>query len=365
MHQQERLSTYTEQLRTSQATIDAMRFLSARTLARGGTDAAIAYMRERDGWQKSADAMRRKAAVPAGDTVTPAWAGALATPPQIDPVTATVQRDTLIDRVKGFRRVPFHAPVPIETAGAAFGWIGQGQVKPITRLTYDDVTLPSGKVSGIVVLTKELVRLTADGAEQTMFDTLTGGIVAFLDAQFLDPAVAEIANIRPASITNGVAPVTATGDLVKDVAAVLAALFASRPGAALPTLILSPAHAIALALAGASLQLPVNGGADVLAIYTTTGAGQHIVAVDAAAVVFADGPIDLDTSEDATVQMDSAPDNPATAATILTSLWQTDRVGFKVERLSWYHAVDGAVQFCTVAPPAAATASTARKAGAK
>jgi hypothetical protein len=40
----------------------------------------------------------------------------------------------------------------------------------------------------------------------------------------------------------------------------------------------------------------------------------------------------LDTSQQATVQLDTPGDSPPTAATVMTSLWQNDLVALKAER---------------------------------
>ena len=42
----------------------------------------------------------------------------------------------------------------------------------------------------------------------------------------------------------------------------------------------------------------------------------------------------IDASREASVQMDSAPDNPALATTVLTSFWQNNLIGLRAERLS-------------------------------
>jgi hypothetical protein len=113
---------------------------------------------------------------------------------------------------------------------------------------------------GLILLHEELAQLNGPYATTTMRDALVGGITEFQDSQMLDPAIAEIANVRPASITNGIAPTTGTGDLSAQVAALLGALHVSRPSAAKPVLVLSPALAGQLAATGNHPQLTVSGG---------------------------------------------------------------------------------------------------------
>ena len=61
------------------------------------------------------------------------------------------------------------------------------------------------------MLTGELVRFANPSAEAVVRQDMIDAITQFLDRQFVDPAVAEVTNVSPASITNGVTPVTATG----------------------------------------------------------------------------------------------------------------------------------------------------------
>ena len=49
-----------------------------------------------------------------------------------------------------------------------------------------------------------------------------------------------------------------------------------------------------------------------------------------------DGQVIVDASNQASVQMDSAPDSPPTASTTLVSLWQMNMTGIRAERwINW------------------------------
>jgi len=49
-----------------------------------------------------------------------------------------------------------------------------------------------------------------------------------------------------------------------------------------------------------------------------------------------DGSVTIDMSREASLQMDSAPTDPPTAATVLVSLWQQNLVAIKAERfINW------------------------------
>ena len=61
-----------------------------------------------------------------------------------------------------------------------------------------------------------------------------------------------------------------------------------------------------------------------------------------------DGGFAVDLSREASVQMDTAPDNPTTSSTVLVSLWQRNLVGFRAERtINWARRRDSAVAYLT------------------
>jgi HK97 family phage major capsid protein len=101
--------------------------------------------------------------------------------------------------------------IPRQTAGATVNWVGEGAPKPLTSLAFDTITLDFAKIAGIIVLNDELVRLASPAAEMLVRNDLAASIVQFMDNQFVDPSKAAVSGVSPASITNGVTPVTATG----------------------------------------------------------------------------------------------------------------------------------------------------------
>ena len=61
-----------------------------------------------------------------------------------------------------------------------------------------------------------------------------------------------------------------------------------------------------------------------------------------------DGQVMLDASNQASLQMDTAPTNPPTATTVMVSLWQMNMVGIRAERfINWTKRRAGAVQYIT------------------
>src|SRR4029450_8482915 len=58
----------------------------------------------------------------------------------------------------------------------------------------------------------------------------------------------------------------------------------------------------------------------------------------------------IDASQEASLQMDSAPMSPADATTVYVSLWQSNSVGLRAERfVNWNKATGSAVKCLTAA----------------
>jgi len=324
---------------------DLMRFLSAKTDTHGGHLMALKVFEER--WPTAPFAtnirLERKAAVLPGSTTDAAWAGNLVAP-SAGPLLALVQQESLLGRVP-FSRVPFNAKVPTQSSLGTFGWIPEGGSKPVTKIDFTSTTLPLGKAAGIIVLTAELVKLAVPGSEDVMRRALTGGLASFLDKQLVDASIAAVAGKNPASLSNGVVPITPTGTtLAAKVSEVLAALYAGRPTTQRAVLIATPA--VVSALAGSAPGLTVVANQNHYAgvpIYGSPHAGSLVIAADAAGVLVASGELTVDVSGEGLVEMVDNPGAP-TAATIYVSLWQTDMRGFLVEQAVWWSKLPNAVQ---------------------
>jgi HK97 family phage major capsid protein len=153
-----------------------------------------------------------KAAVAAGNTTDTAWAKPLVEYTQMASEFAELLRpQTIIGRIPGLRRVPFNIKIPRQTAGSSASWVGEGAPKPVSALAFDQILLGTTKLAGIVVLTEELVRASNPSAEAIVRQDLSDTIIQTMDRDFVNPAKAAVANVSPASITNGVTPVVASG----------------------------------------------------------------------------------------------------------------------------------------------------------
>lgn len=316
-----------------------------------------------------------KAAVAAGTTTDAAWAKPLVEYQNMASEFAELLRpQTIIGRIPGLRNVPFNIKVPRQTGGSSASWVGEGAPKPVSALAFDQVTLGVTKLAGIVVMTDELVRFSNPSAEAIVRQDLIDTIVQTMDRDFVDPANAGSAGVKPASITNGVAPVTATGTtadhLRRDVQTLMGKFVAANLSLAGAVFIMTEMRALSLALmlnplgqrefpdiningdsGGKFFGLPVvlseNIPANAGAGDPIVGAGDRIILAKASEIMLADdGETLLDASNQASLQMDSAPTNPPVAATVMVSLWQMNLVGIRAERfINWTKRRAGAVQF--------------------
>lgn len=317
-----------------------------------------------------------KAAVAAGTTTDTAWAKPLVEYENMASEFAELLRPaTIIGRIPGLRRVPFNIKIPRQTGGSTVGWVGEGKPKPVSALAFDQVTLGMAKTAGIVVITDELARASSPSAEEVVRQDLIDQTAQFLDRQFVDPTIAAVAGVSPASITNGVTAVTASGttaEAFRDDAKVLMANFiAANMSLAGAVWIMTETQALSLALllnplgqpefpglnaigGGTLLGLPVITSENIPTQAAVTGppaipAGSRIILAKASEILLADdGQTMLDVSSEASLQMDSAPTDPPTATTVFVSLWQMNMVGIRAERyINWGKRRAGAVQYIT------------------
>lgn len=316
-----------------------------------------------------------KAAVSAGTTTDATWAKPLVEYQNMASEFAELLRpQTIIGRIPGLRNVPFNIKVPRQTAGSTAQWVGEGKPKPVSALAFDSITLGITKLAGIVVLTDELIRLSNPSAEAIVRQDLIDTIVQTMDRDFVDPSNAGTSNVKPASITNGVTPVVASGtdaDAVRaDVQALMAKFLTANMSLAGSVWIMNETTALSLALmlnplgqqefsglavngtsGGTFFGMPVilseNIPANAGSGEPLEGAGGRIILAKASEIMVADdGQTLLDASNQASLEMDSSPTSPVTASTVMVSLWQHNMVGIRAERfINWTKRRAGAVQY--------------------
>lgn len=348
-----RLSDFTNAELQRHQTLDLMRMLSAKTF--GGADPA-GYFAET--WPRALhrgivtthfeDAPFQHAVVTVGSTTGADWAAPLMAPSLLAGFVPLVKAASVLGKLP-VTPAPFNTKIAKQLTGSSTTWVGEGAPKPVSKHTYGNVTLPASKCSSIIVVTSELMRLTAPESATQLQTTIKDEVSVFTDKEFLGTAAA-VPNVRPAGILNGVAPITPTASLAADLATLVNTFFTNRPNALAPYVVCSPATASKIAALDMGRAVTVNGGTVLgLPVVTSPGAGANCIVVDAPVVHVADGGLDLDITPDAMLEMVDNPAGP-TAATVMVSLWQDDLVGIRCERfIHWVVAAANAVQFLAVA----------------
>lgn len=280
---------------------------------------------------------------------------------------------TIIGRIPGLRRVPFNIKIQRQTSVASVNWVGEGKPKPLGIGALDTVTLGFYKIAGIVPLTDEVVRFSNPSAETLVRDELAGAIVQLMDHDFLDPEKAAVTGVSPASLTNGVTAVSATGTAYANVAADVGSALANFDAARIDTsdlvVVMNTRQARALSLMlnslgqrlfpdlalsgdnGRMLGYPVIISGNVDYTEDSPQEGDNIIFLKPSEIFLADdGQVSIDISREASVQMNTAPDDPVSASTVMVSAFQQNLVLVRAERyINWLKRRDAAVQYIKAA----------------
>lgn len=327
------------------------RYVAALALSKGNLMQAVEIAKRWDNTTPEVGAILR-AAVAAGTTTDTTWAAPLINYQVMQSEFIELLRpETILGKLNGYRRVPFNIKIPRQTAGASVGWVGEGMSKPVSKLDFDNVTLPWAKMAVIVVITAELARFSNPDAEMLIRDDLIATIAAFMDQQFIDAAVTASA-IRPASINATSPNIPSTGSTVAlvtaDLSKALLAMTTAHIQLRKPVWIMSPQAAMFLAtlrtaqdlfaypsMAVGSASLSLMGIPVVVSGSVPVSAGLSSITLleQSELMVADDGQTMIDTSTEASLQMDSA---PATPPTPLVSLWQQNLLGIKAERYAYW-----------------------------
>jgi HK97 family phage major capsid protein/HK97 family phage prohead protease len=346
-----------------------IRYCIALGAGQGFRQHALEYARRRTDWLHTTPDILKlfeddasyymRAAQPAGTTYDSAWAGALVYAQNATAEFAEFLRPlTIIGRIPGLRRVPFNVRIPRATGGTSANWVGENAPKPVTAMSFDSITMTWAKAAAIVVITEELARFSNPAAEGIIRQDLSDSIIQFLDRQFVDQSVAAVTGVSPASITNGITPITATGTNMAafrtDMKTLFNSLLDDNQRLSTGVFIMTQQQALALSLAqnslgqtiyptinpeqgGTLLGYPVIASENIPATGGSPTDGYPLIFAVANEILLADdGTTLVDASREASVQMDTAPDSPPTASSNMISLWQNNQVGIRCERwMTW------------------------------
>jgi HK97 family phage major capsid protein len=293
-----------------------------------------------------------RAAVAAGTTTNATWAGPLIYAENLTSEFIELLRARTFLGLLPLRAAPFNVSIPRQTGGVSAGWVGEGQSKPVAALSFDRLPIPWAKTAVITVITQELARHSSPSAEMLVRDDLIAAIATFLDKQFIDPTVAAVANVNPASILNGVTAIPSTGATVAaintDLTQALKVLATANMPMLSPRWLMTPSARITLQnlrttqeqyafpevnqmmLKGYPIVESNNVPTDTVPNPDTT----ILALVDCSEIFHASDPVvDISTSTEASLQMDSA---PATPPTTMASMFQQNMMAIKAEQFQYW-----------------------------
>lgn len=292
------------------------------------------------------------AAVDVGTTTDADWAAPLVH--KTDLVSEFIEflrPATVLGQIQGLRRLSFNGAgafkIPRQIGGATGYWVGETKPKPATKLSFDSIEISPLKCAAICAFSDELLRRSDPNVEILVRDDLVKGIAQVQDVQFIDPGAVVVPGISPTPIT--VAPGHTAASAGNTVANITADLSGAMQGledaniiADAPVWIMAPRNRRYLMLQrtaqdlwawrdellrGTLLGIPV--------IVSKNVPASLIVLADAAELVTADdGGVQIDSSNEATIQLDTAPTDPPTN---MVSLWQQNMTAIRVEQIiTWF-----------------------------
>lgn len=339
--------------------IGLARYVKALAFAKGNNAEAQMYAKQ---WEDSTPEvlLALKTAIAAGTTADATWAGPLVYNQNLaNEFLEFLRPQTILGKLDGLHRVPFNVRFATQTAGSTMGWVGEGLGKPVSKLALSSASLGFAKAAGIVVITQELARFSSPSAELVVRNDVTAQMKQFLDQQFIDPGVAAVANVNPASVLNGASNIvqataawTTMAAVVADVKTLLNTFATQEIALDSNTYwIMTPALAINLSLlptaGGENFAFPgvsVSGGTFLgLPVIVSNGvphstsAGSILALIKADEILMADeGGIAIDTSTEASLLMDSAPTTQTSATptgSSVVSMFQTNSIAIRCERI--------------------------------
>lgn len=301
----------------------------------------------------------QKAAVSAANTGAATWAGNLVLDQGayfadfVEYLRARSVVGQISDRL---RRLPFDTQVLVQGTGGTADWVKEGAAKPLTSWTYTRTKLAPLKVAAIAAATKEQLSRASVAADTLLRDELARAVNAAIDGTFVSD-VQGTSDESPDGIRYGVSPLQLVGDgtvagIRCDIAAFLKELVGDNLTVAGAFWIMSEAMAIDLSLIVNEVGqpafpgiTPTGGTLAGLPVYTSQyvadeSEGPVVMLVKGDEIFLGDeGGIQVSMSDQASLVMDNAPAMNSTTPTgvntgsqALVSLWQTNSVGFLVER---------------------------------
>lgn len=310
---------------------------------------------------KTARKLTTKAAVVPASTTNSEWAGALVHDANVAGFLEYLRPRTLVGQfgqngIPDLRRVPFRAPIIVQTQKTNANWSGQGKQKIVTQAGWSQVKLEPHKIASISVATMELVRDSDPGVDTLLRDDLARAVIERMDISFLRPDLTP-ETYRPGSILNGVAETAASGgtdaDAVRqDIGLIVNKFLAANNNLSGAVFIMGSklAYALAMMFTLGNREFPnieLSGGklAGIPTIVSDYVPDGIVALVSAPDILYADnGDVELAMSTEASLRMSDSSEANAE----MVSMWQNNLVAFRAEkRVSWMRSPRECVEYLT------------------
>ncbi len=295
-------------------------------------DGAEEYARRRYGPEAAYCA---KGILEAGGINSGDWGAVLATQAFAEFFEAVVQ-GSILGRLP-LRQVALNIRTQLLSAGFTAWWAGGGRPRPLSKAAIEGDTLVPLTLNTLAVFADQLFRFASPNSEAQFRNDMIRALREALDGAFVDPSNAGSAGVSPASVTNGLTPLSSTGNPGADVAAIVAAFNGDFETAAWVT---DPTTGAEIALArdsAGSFLFPDAGprGGSILGMPLITSrssprssSGGILALIDGQGIAYGAESVRVAVSRQGTVEMEDAPTNDATdgTATEQVSLYQTNCV---------------------------------------
>ena len=239
--------------------------------------------------------------------------------------------DTLL--ANGMKQVPSKSRIAVVTAAVTGSSVAELSSKPISLLALTASDVAPRKSAAIVVASREVFAFSGGAASALFASELRGAVAVSTDTVLL------------AALYAGVTPAASAGSTVANILADIDALLSALTlGVSSRVFVVMSAANVAALLTKASSAggaafplLTLNGGqilGGVDVIVSDAVPNGAIIAIDATGLAGNSELPVLRVLEHGNVELNTLPDNPATAATVLHNLWQHNEIGVFVER--WF-----------------------------
>ncbi|MDV4163099.1 phage major capsid protein [Rhizobium leguminosarum] len=221
----------------------------------------------------------------------------------------------------GLRRVPLRTHLGILSLGATAYIVGEGQPKPLSRLTLSNPALPVRKAAAIIVVGDQVADDMGPAAQSLITLELRAAVADVVDQEFFD-IIMPGAPSTPASGTGSDA-------MAADLRLLLGQISTTGAGALVWAAAPDVANRLSLINTGEGSMSPLGGEFIGLpALVSGVIPAGSLRLINAAGIAGNTDKISLDVSNQVDLQMSDAPEGAAAA---MVSTWQNNATALKVE----------------------------------